>query len=113
MCVISGFGRGVNEICALLGFYAASIGSLLPTFRDHSWCLCNYHSGVGTCRPVDWSVYLHLQGQQSKMKALRTTETSVTLHQSTGRTLRHLCENVMSHRIADRVTVYDASFTDV
>jgi hypothetical protein len=25
--MISGFGRGVNEICALLGFYAASIGS--------------------------------------------------------------------------------------
>jgi hypothetical protein len=28
------FKRGVNEICALLGFYAASIGSLLPTFRE-------------------------------------------------------------------------------
>ena len=40
-------------------------------------------------------------------------QTSVTLHRSTGRNLRHLCENVMSHRIADRVTVYGASFTDV
>ena len=41
------------------------------------------------------------------MKALRSTGTSVTLHQSTGRNLgQHLCENVMSHRIEDRVTVY-------
>jgi hypothetical protein len=34
-CVISGFERGVNEICALLGFYAVPIGSFLP-FRDDS-----------------------------------------------------------------------------
>ena len=32
--VISGFHRRVNEICALLGFYAARIGILLPKFRD-------------------------------------------------------------------------------
>jgi hypothetical protein len=37
----------------------------------------------GTFRPVDWLIYLHLQGQQSKMKALRSIETSVTLHEST------------------------------
>ena len=34
--------------------------------------------------------------------SLRSTETSVTLHQSTGRNLKHLCENVTSHRIEDR-----------
>ena len=34
-CVIAGFSRSVNEICALLGFYAAQNGSLLPTFRDN------------------------------------------------------------------------------
>ena len=34
--------------------------------------------------------------------ALRSTETSVTLHQSTGRNLQLLCENVMSRRIEDR-----------
>jgi hypothetical protein len=33
--VISGFRRGVNEISALLGYYAASNGSLLPMFRDN------------------------------------------------------------------------------
>jgi hypothetical protein len=30
----SGFHRRLNEICALLGFYAAYNGRLLPTFRD-------------------------------------------------------------------------------
>ena len=34
-CVISGFRRGVNGICALLGFYAMYGGSFLPTFRDN------------------------------------------------------------------------------
>ena len=35
--------------------------------------------------------------------ALRSTETSIPLHQSTGCNLhQHQCENVMSHRIEDR-----------
>jgi len=34
-CMIAGFTRSVNEVCALLGFYAAQNGSLLPTFRDN------------------------------------------------------------------------------
>jgi len=55
----------------------------------------------GTFRPVDWSVYI-LRGQQSKMKALHSTETFVTLHQSIGRNIhQHLCENVISRRIED------------
>jgi hypothetical protein len=33
--VISGFHRDVDEICALLGCYAASNGKSLPTFRDN------------------------------------------------------------------------------
>jgi hypothetical protein len=33
-CVISGFRREADEICALLGYYAASNGNPLPTFRD-------------------------------------------------------------------------------
>jgi hypothetical protein len=33
--VISGFRRDVNEICALLGYNAASIGNPLHTFRDN------------------------------------------------------------------------------
>ena len=56
----------------------------------------------GTFRPVDWSVYI-FRGQQSKMKALHSTEKFVTLHQSIGRNIhQHLCENVMSHRLEYR-----------
>jgi hypothetical protein len=32
--MISGFRRDVDEICALLGYYAASNGNPLPTFRE-------------------------------------------------------------------------------
>ena len=36
ICMIFGFERGVNEICAFLGgFYATSIDSFLPIFRDN------------------------------------------------------------------------------
>ena len=34
VCVIFGFCRGVNDVLALLGCYAAMTGSYLPTFRD-------------------------------------------------------------------------------
>jgi hypothetical protein len=33
--VISGFLSDVAEICAVLGYYAASSGNPLPTFRDN------------------------------------------------------------------------------
>jgi len=33
--VISGFRREVDENCALLGYYAASSGNFLPTFRNN------------------------------------------------------------------------------
>jgi hypothetical protein len=33
--VISGFRRHVDDICALLGYYAALNGNPLPTFRDN------------------------------------------------------------------------------
>jgi hypothetical protein len=33
--LISGFRRDVDEICALLGYYAASCGNCLPTFQDN------------------------------------------------------------------------------
>jgi hypothetical protein len=32
---ISGIRRKVDEICALLGYYAAYSGNFLPTFRDN------------------------------------------------------------------------------
>jgi hypothetical protein len=35
LSVISGFRRDADEICALLGHYAASNGNPLPTFRDN------------------------------------------------------------------------------
>jgi hypothetical protein len=36
MChVISDFHRDVDEICALLGYYAMSSGNTLPTFQDN------------------------------------------------------------------------------
>ena len=102
--MISGFEHGINEICAHLGFYAASIGSFLLMFWDNgseilTVVLVKIQS-FETFRHVNWSMHLHLQCQQSKMKALRSTETSVTLHKPTGRNLhQHLCENVMSVRI--------------
>jgi hypothetical protein len=33
--VISGFRHEVDENCALVGYYAASSGNFLPTFRDN------------------------------------------------------------------------------
>jgi hypothetical protein len=33
--LISGFRRDADEICAVLGYYAASSGNRLPTFRDN------------------------------------------------------------------------------
>jgi len=34
-CVISGFRREVDEICALPGYYAVSSDNFLTTFRDN------------------------------------------------------------------------------
>jgi len=34
-CMLSGFRRDADEICALLGYYAAYNGSSAPTFRDN------------------------------------------------------------------------------
>jgi hypothetical protein len=34
-CMTSGYCREVDENCTLLGYYAASSGNLLPTFRDN------------------------------------------------------------------------------
>ena len=45
-CAISCFERGVNEVCPLLGFCAASVGSFLATFRDNCCWWWNPHSGV-------------------------------------------------------------------
>jgi hypothetical protein len=34
LCAISGFRRKADENCAVPGYYAASSGNFLPTFRD-------------------------------------------------------------------------------
>jgi len=34
-CVSSGFHCEVDENCAVLGYYAASSGNVLPAFRDN------------------------------------------------------------------------------
>jgi len=34
LCVISGFRHEVAKNCVILGYYAASSGNFLPTFRD-------------------------------------------------------------------------------
>ena len=45
--VIPGFGREVTEHCSLLGYYAASSGNFLPTFRDNlSVPYSRFKSGV-------------------------------------------------------------------
>jgi hypothetical protein len=33
--VTSGFRRNIDDICALLGYYAAYSGNSVPTFRDN------------------------------------------------------------------------------
>jgi hypothetical protein len=38
---ISGFRRDTDEICALLGYYTASCGNSLPTFRDNVSVPCH------------------------------------------------------------------------
>jgi len=35
LCMILGFRREVDEICALLGYYAECSDNFLPTFRDN------------------------------------------------------------------------------
>jgi len=46
LCVMLGFLRKVDENCALLGYYAASSGNSLPTFRNNL--------SVPTLRVKDW-----------------------------------------------------------
>ena len=48
---ISGFLREVDENCPLLGYYAASSGNFLPTFRDN---LSIPSSGVKNLDPLRW-----------------------------------------------------------
>jgi hypothetical protein len=68
--VISGFRRAVDEICALLGCCAPSIGSSVSTFRDN---LSVRSSRVKTSK-TSWPL---------KMGPIGTPETSVKDYHST------------------------------
>ena len=35
LCVTSGFHHNVDDICAILGYYAAYSGNSVPKFRDN------------------------------------------------------------------------------
>jgi len=70
--VLSGFHRGVNEICALQGIYAEWIDSVLPMFRNNL--------SVPSSR-VKQSNFLG--AWPSKMGPMGCSETSVTNCQST------------------------------
>jgi len=38
--VILGYRRDVDENCVLMGYYSASSGNFLPTFKDNGWVGC-------------------------------------------------------------------------
>ena len=61
----SGFCRDVDEICALLGYYAALIVSFVPTFRDNL--------SVPSSR-IKQSTHLHRGGSQ-KSRTIKSIKT--------------------------------------
>jgi hypothetical protein len=42
LTLILGFRRDVDEICTLLGYYAASRGNIPEEHRSHSALVCSY-----------------------------------------------------------------------
>jgi hypothetical protein len=80
-CKISGFLCDVDEICALLGYYAASSGNPLPTFRNNV--------SVPSSRVKNSSL---------RIRPIRCPETSVKYYHSTlhnipeERRSRHECK---------------------
>jgi hypothetical protein len=79
--VISGFHRDVDEICALLEYYAAFSGSSVPTFRNN---LSVPSSSVKTFKKISWPL---------KMGPICCPETSVENYHST---LRNIPEESIS-----------------
>jgi hypothetical protein len=78
-CVMSGSRRGLNEIFALLGCYAAYIHNYLPTFRESP------------------SVPLQRDKQSNKMKPIGWPETSENNYESTECNIQ---ENRRSHPLS-------------
>jgi hypothetical protein len=62
ICVISGFRLDIDEICALLGYYAALNDNPLPMFRDNvsvqfSWNSLPLKMGPTRCPETSVKVY--------------------------------------------------------
>jgi hypothetical protein len=72
--VYSGFRRDADEICTLLGYYAASSGNLLPTFRDN---VSVPSSKVKKSKKSGWTF------SPLKMGPIRCPETSIKDYHST------------------------------
>jgi hypothetical protein len=70
LCVISGFCRDVDNIRALLGYYSASSGNSLPTFRDNVSVPYSRVTNFGTASSL-------------KMGPIRCSATSVKDYHST------------------------------
>ena len=51
--IISGFCRRVNEVCALVGYYAANNINSLLTFRDNLWVPSSRCKNPGNFWPVN------------------------------------------------------------
>jgi hypothetical protein len=81
--LISGFRSDVDEICALLGYYAASCGNCLPTFRD-----CYPARTFQNIRYRLLAFFLaYLDSWPVKMGPIRCPETSVNSYHTTSRNI--------------------------
>jgi len=96
--VISGFERGVNEVCSLLGFLQRRLAVSCQRFGTKvgggeilTAVLVKIQAiwAFSPCRLVSLPSYSGPTAPQ--IKALGSTETSVTLHQSTGRNFNNTC----------------------
>ena len=117
-CVISGLRRQVHETCALLGYYAASSGDLLPTLRDKQ---SNQSSGVKNPNPWRWGDRLsrNVVKRSPLLAAVMTQKSAVLIwclfYYNTNRlhiqsTLPFYNENIILHGTYIIKTVLMSSF---
>jgi hypothetical protein len=115
LTVISGCRRDVDEICALLGYYSASSGNPLPTFRDNV--------SVQSSRAKKSSSW---NSWPLKMGPIRCPEASVKDYHSTRRNLpeehrymemlledlanRKICAKFFPHRRIDERVEHSHNF---
>jgi hypothetical protein len=100
LCLISGFRRNVDQICAPLGYYATSSGRSVPTFRYDLWVSSSRARKSKTC--PSWTSW------PLKTAPIRGPETSVHNDHSTLRSadlVLHSCWYVFLWRAACRLTL--------